>query len=232
MGKDSLAMVLKLVEKKYPLDEVIFYDTEMEFRPIYDNCKKLQEYLNEHGIKFTMIRNPKSFEFMAFEQEICTKDGRRKYGYDWCGGLRRWGTSGKLAIINKYYKDTYGDSAIIEYVGIAFDERQRIEKYRLKRTKNIKLYPLVEWQMTEEDCLNYCYSHGWTWEENGFELYDLLDRVSCWCCANKNQKEIQNIILHLPEYWERIKQYEQRCGVPYKKHGCQYFEQKLLSVKQ
>ena len=26
-GKDSLAMVLRLIEEKYPLDEVIFYDT-------------------------------------------------------------------------------------------------------------------------------------------------------------------------------------------------------------
>ena len=36
-GKDSLAMVLLLIEKGYPLDEVIFYDTEMEFQAIYNN---------------------------------------------------------------------------------------------------------------------------------------------------------------------------------------------------
>lgn len=31
-GKDSLAMLLKLIEFKYPLDEVVFYDTGMEFQ--------------------------------------------------------------------------------------------------------------------------------------------------------------------------------------------------------
>jgi 3'-phosphoadenosine 5'-phosphosulfate sulfotransferase (PAPS reductase)/FAD synthetase len=35
-GKDSLAMLLKLIEKKYPLDEVVFYDTGKEFQAIYD----------------------------------------------------------------------------------------------------------------------------------------------------------------------------------------------------
>ena len=33
-GKDSLAMLLNLIKKKYPLNEVIFYDTGMEFQCI------------------------------------------------------------------------------------------------------------------------------------------------------------------------------------------------------
>ena len=35
-GKDSLAMLLTLIAKGYPLDEVVFYDTGMEFQAIYD----------------------------------------------------------------------------------------------------------------------------------------------------------------------------------------------------
>ena len=34
-GKDSLAMLLKLIENNYQLDEVVFYDTGMEFQCIY-----------------------------------------------------------------------------------------------------------------------------------------------------------------------------------------------------
>ena len=33
-GKDSLAMVLMLIERGLPLDEVAFYDTGMEFQAI------------------------------------------------------------------------------------------------------------------------------------------------------------------------------------------------------
>ena len=43
-GKDSLAMVLLLIKKNYPLDEVVFYDTGMEFDAIYKNEKKLKKY--------------------------------------------------------------------------------------------------------------------------------------------------------------------------------------------
>lgn len=227
LGKDSLAMVLLLLEKKYPLDEVIFYDTGMEFQAIYNNQEKLAKILSEKQIKFSILKDSTSFEYKAFEKEIHKKDGTIKYGYDWCGSLRRWETSGKLSAVNRHYKEMYGDEIIVEYVGIAVDESSRIEKYRLKRTKSIKLYPLVEWGMTENDCLNYCYDNGWNWKENGEDLYGILDRVSCWCCANKNQKEIRNIIHCLPRYWEKIKDYERRCGIPYKKKGCKYFENKF-----
>ena len=35
-GKDSLAMLLLLLERNTPLDEVIFYNSGMEFQAIYD----------------------------------------------------------------------------------------------------------------------------------------------------------------------------------------------------
>lgn len=230
-GKDSLAMVLRLIEKDYPLDEVIFFDTGMEFQAIYNNVVKLSKILLDKKIKFSILKDKHSFEFNAFQREVHKKDGTTKYGYDWCGGMRRWGTAGKLSAINRHYKENYGDEVVVEYVGIAVDERDRVEKYHLKRTKSVKLYPLVEWGMTEQDCLNYCYSNGWNWQENGIDLYEILDRVSCWCCANKNQKEIKNIMMYIPEYWERIKVYEKKCGVSYKKKGTEYFEKKFLNNK-
>ena len=55
--------------------------------------------------------------------------------------------------------------------------------------------------MSEKDCLDYCYNRGFYWEENGVRLYDILDRVSCWCCANKNKKELENINLYLSDYY-------------------------------
>lgn len=147
-GKDSLAMVLLLIEKGYPLDEVIFYDTEMEFQAIYNNKIKMEKILLEQNIKFTVLKDLLPFEYRAFEKEVKTRSGIIKRGYNWCGGLARWGTSGKLAAINKHYKENYDNEVIVEYIGVASDEPQRIEKYRSKRNKTIKLYPLAEWNMT------------------------------------------------------------------------------------
>lgn len=57
--------------------------------------------------------------------------------------------------------------------------------------------------MAEKDCLNYCYKNGFEWREDGKMLYGILDRVSCWCCANKNKKELENMRLYLPQYYLR-----------------------------
>ena len=46
-GKDSLAMILRLIEENKPLDEVVFYDTGMEFEAIYKVRDKILPLLAE-----------------------------------------------------------------------------------------------------------------------------------------------------------------------------------------
>lgn len=84
--------------------------------------------------------------------------------------------------------------------GIAVDEIRRIQK----ETNKHKIFPLVDRNMREKDCLEYCYKNGFYWKENNIRLYDVLDRVSCWCCYNKNNKELRNYYLYLPNYFERL----------------------------
>lgn len=65
--------------------------------------------------------------------------------------------------------------------------------------------------------MQYCYDRGYFWEENGIRLYDVLDRVSCWCCSNKNRKELKNIYTYMPEYWERLKYLQSKIDKPMKR---------------
>lgn len=195
-GKDSLSMLLLLIEKQYKLDEVIFYDTEMEFQGIYDTRNKIKELLEEKNIKYTELRPKEPFLYKMLEKEVHKRNGTIQYGYGICGGRCRWGTTEKNITITKYLKEQYGQD-YREYIGIASDETRRIERERNEH----KLMPLVEWKMTEKDCLEYCYNNGFYWEENGVRLYNILDRVSCWCCANKNKKELDNMRIYLPNYY-------------------------------
>ena len=121
-----------------------------------------------------------------------------------------------------HYKEYYPDEEITEYVGIAVDEPGRIREN--SRTGVIKTYPLIDWGMTEDDCLTYCYNHGWNWNENGVELYRVLDRVSCWCCQNKNLQELKNIYVYLPEYWQRLRGLQSRIDFPMKGIGKSVFQ--------
>lgn len=70
--------------------------------------------------------------------------------------------------------------------------------------------------MVEADCLEYCYSRGFEWREDGIRLYDVLQRVSCWCCRNKNLKELENMYLYLPTYWKKLKEMQSKLKEPMK----------------
>ena len=195
-GKDSLAMLLMLIKKQYKLDEVVFYDTGMEFKAIYDTRNKVRKLLEKLGIKYTELYPKEPFLYKMLEKPVNKRKGQIQHGYGLCGGRCRWGTTEKNKTIEKYLSREYGQN-YKEYIGIASDEEKRIEKERNEH----KLLPLVVWKMTERDCLEYCYSKGFFWKENGIKLYNILDRVSCWCCANKNKKELENMRLYLPEYY-------------------------------
>lgn len=85
----------------------------------------------------------------------------------------------------------------MQYIGIAADEANRM--------KSGNLYPLVEWGMTERDCLEYCRDHGIQWIEDGVDLYSIYRRVSCWCCRFSGIGELRAMYHHQPKYWGWLK---------------------------
>lgn len=212
-GKDSLAMLLMIIERGLPLDEVIFYDTGMEFSAIYSIRDRILPILEEQSVKYTELHPEHPFIYDMLERP--RKNGRP--GWSWCGGRRRWGSGEKIRTIDKYA--TRNGRNCIEYVGIAADEPKRLE-----RLTGNKVAPLAYWGITEADALAYCYKKGFFWEENGIRLYDVLDRVSCWCCANKNLKELRNIRAFLPEYWDRLKELQSKTTSPMKGPGKSVFD--------
>ena len=62
-GKDSLAMVLTLIEKKAQLGCVVFFDAGKEFNSIYRNWEKLKIILAENNIKAVTLTANKTFEY-------------------------------------------------------------------------------------------------------------------------------------------------------------------------
>lgn len=210
-GKDSLAMLLMLIERGETLDEVVFYDTGMEFKAIYEERNRWLPMLAGAGIEYTELHPKEPFLESMFLRPVKKRgtDTIHKHGYGWCGGVCRWGTTAKTSVLDRHAKS---QDAVV-YVGIAADEPHRFEKPDWKR------HPLVEWDITELDCLHYCRKYGATWTDGDVPLYSILDRVSCWCCRNKNLKELRGIHDNLPSYWERLKGMEKRIGEPMKQSG-------------
>lgn len=191
-GKDSTAMLLRMLEEGMPVDIILFCDTGMEFEGLYRHIDKLGAYI---GRTITRLKSPYTFEYLMLEhtpkRKNPTLEGRK--GFTWPGPRARWCTAMlKTRVIRAYLKDLSQDYEIIEYVGIAADERQRVHD---------KQYPLVEWGMTEADCLAYCRERGFDWDG----LYDIFHRVSCWCCPLQSLEELRKLRRYFPELWEHLR---------------------------
>lgn len=200
-GKDSTFLLLELIRRKYPLDEVQFFDTGWEFPVMYEHIEKCKKICQDNRITFVTLRPRKDFDYLMFDH--VTKNGTR--GYSWCGGTCRWGTREKMNVLSIAAKRNKGN---IVYIGIAADEAERMEREK----KEFKRFPLVEWGITEAECLQGCYDAGFDWGG----MYEHLDRLSCKFCKNKNLKELRNIRRHYPEVWEELKDYQRRTDRPYK----------------
>lgn len=103
-GKDSLAMLHGLIERGMPLDEVVFYDTGMEFDAIYAERDRMLPLLRENGIRYVELRPEDPFWRSMFRRPVKSrKTGEvHKHGYGWRGGPCRWGTTEKLRAIDRH----------------------------------------------------------------------------------------------------------------------------------
>lgn len=212
-GKDSLCMLLILLERHMPLDEVVFYDTGMEFKAIYDTRDRMLPRLKEAGIIYTELHPDRPMMYDMLERPKTKRNGQQVCGDGWCGGPCRWGTMLKLQALDAYI------GTDCTYIGFAADE-----PLRLVRLESHKCAPLADWGITEGEALLRCYRAGFEWLEDGKPLYALLDRVSCWCCRNKNLKELRNIYQFLPQYWGRLRELQEQIPQPMKGAGKSIFE--------
>lgn len=214
-GKDSLCMVHELLRRGYPLDEVVFFNTGMEFKSTLLERDRLLPVLKREGVRYTELSLEHDFTFYMFDRPVFGRNGFH-YGYSWCGGVCRWGTYYKIKAMDRYAEER----GATVYLGIAADEYRRL----LRPRKEYKVTPLADWGITEQDALDYCYALGYEWRESGVWLYDLMKSVSCWCCTNKSKKELRNIYLYLPDYWRRLQDLQKRTDRPMKGFGNSVFD--------
>jgi len=202
-GKDSTAMTLMLIEKGWPLDEIVFFDTGWEFPEMYDHIAKFEEYT---GRKVTVVRPRMPLVDLMLKHPIRAKSGINKgqihrIGMGWPSMTRRWCTREKVAPLDKYCKGAQ------QYIGIAADEAQRMASANLMSNKT-RRFPLVEWGMTEAACLAYCRERGFDW--NG--LYDIFTRVSCFCCPLQRIGDLRKLRKHFPELWTIMLKWDAKIG--------------------
>ncbi len=174
-GKDSTAMLLMMLEKKIPVDYIVFFDTGWDFPGMLEHIDKLEKYI---GREIVRVKPKKSFKGLF-----------GKYGFPNLG--TRWCMTYKRDTLNKFSNQHKPHT---QWIGFSYDEAKRI-----KKTIGY-CYPLVDWKITEEDALNYCYEKGFNWGG----LYKRYKRVSCWNCPLQSLKDLKALWLYFPEYWKKL----------------------------
>jgi 3'-phosphoadenosine 5'-phosphosulfate sulfotransferase (PAPS reductase)/FAD synthetase len=185
-GKDSTALLLKLIEENMQLDKIIWVDVGMEFPEMYDHINKVEDYIKR---PITRLTPNKTYEELLLKYGVPTQRVR------WCTKEL------KIKTIQKYLR---GREYSV-YMGFALGEEKR--KARFPQDKYI--FPLIdEFKMTEKDCLNYCYEKGFDWGG----LYNRMDRLSCWCCPLQKISDFKVIWEDYPEFWQKLKSWEKELG--------------------
>ena len=206
-GKDSTALGLEWLKRHqqdpvtYPLHEVIYCDTGMEFPAMVEHINRLEQIFTGAGIKFTRLKSEKSFEYLMFEYQPKRSNPalKDKSGWSWPGPKARWCTELlKTRVINKYLDDLRNQYSMVQLIGLAADEQARLNREHNQNPEH--RHPLVEWSWTEADCLKYCYDAGFDWGG----LYDIFNRVSCWCCPLQSLDELRKLRKHFPDLWARL----------------------------
>lgn len=69
-GKDSTAMLLRMLEEGMQVDDIIYCDIGKEFPQMYKHIDKVEAYIKEKYDKtITRLKNPKDFDYYMFEHE-------------------------------------------------------------------------------------------------------------------------------------------------------------------
>lgn len=203
-GKDSMATVLLALERGEPLDEVyyveVMFDDSIsgevpEHRDFVYNVAI--PYIEGRGIKVSVLRSDISYTDCFYKR--CSE--KSKY----IGKLQGFPMGGRCIIndrckvkpIKKYVRELAKQhEEIVQYVGIALDESER-----LARLKDGRVSLLAKYGYTESDAEQLCKRYGLL-----SPIYEWTSRNGCWFCPSARLSELAHVKEAHPRLWERLRE--------------------------
>ena len=187
-GKDSTAMLIRMIELDMQIDEIVFADTKAEFPEIYEHILKVEKYI---GRKITILKTKDHWRNWFYGKNTKGKLKGQIRGFPLlCFGCY-WSRESKYKQLESFC------NGHIRYIGIAYDEPKRIGTHRDYK------YPLFEWKWTERDCIIYLKKIGLLGD-----IYSKFSRTGCWWCPKQSKKSLITLVKEYPKYWEQLKKLE------------------------
>ena len=186
-GKDSTAMLIRMIEKGIHIDEIVFADTGFEYPELYDYIKKVERYI---GRKITILKPEKDLFKKWFYGKVTRGENKGKVRGFPLVAFPCWFT--REAKIKPLQKIQKGADEVC--IGIAYDEKERISTV----DGNLR-YPLVHWKWTEQDCVDYLNKKGLF-----NPLYVNFNRLGCWFCQKQGTNSLYVLWKNYPDLWKEM----------------------------
>lgn len=197
-------MLLMMLERGLPVDEIIFCDTGLEYPEVYEHIKEVEKFT---GRQITVLHPPHTFEYFLADIVKTKGEHAGEHGYGWPRRKdQRWCTGQLKEKVAARYLKNAGEYTL--YIGIAADEPSR--HYR-ETAKNIR-HPLFEWGITEKMALEYCQNQGFDFGG----LYKKFKRLGCWCCPFQTKKVLRILRRDYPTLWQEMQRLDAKAPNTFK----------------
>ena len=189
-------MLLMMLERSMPVDEILFCDTGIEFPAMYEHLNRVEQYT---GRKITRLKAKHDFYWWFWCNQKVKGKMAGQFGMSWPGFKSRWCTKRLKTQVTANYLQSAGE--YIQYIGIAADEPKR----HRNMPENVR-HPLYDWGITEAQALQYCKGKGFDFGG----LYDRFKRLGCYCCPLQKISELRKIRRYYPELWSEIQRLDKK----------------------
>lgn len=222
-GKDSMATLILAAEQGIPIDRVLYVDIKFndeisgehpimaEWIPTAE--KRLKELF---GITVEHLYYGKTFLDMYYQPLTKGKFVGGIKGFPmtigaWCNHL-------KVDTVRRVWSEIKGTGEeVVEFVGIAYDEKERYERLKNNETpKHKKRSLLFENKFTENDAKTICEKRGLL---SPVYHYDNIFRGGCWFCPKQCYADIYSLWKNYPTYFSKLLEIEPDSHITFKPRG-------------
>lgn len=200
-GKDSVATLILAKEHNEPLDEVVYCEVMFD-KDVSGEIPEHREFVfrkvkpfveNVLGVPFTVLRSEKTYIDVFMHSITKGTNLGKPYGFAYprmCAINRDC----KIPPIRKYWRENSAYK-VTQYVGIAYDEQERL--MRLEGTNRVSL--LEKYGVTEQQTYPLCMEYDLL-----SPIYEFSGRNGCWFCPNCKDSEWANIIFNHTDLFDAL----------------------------
>lgn len=211
-GKDSNAQVYVAREHGEPLDELVYSEVMFD-KDISGELPEHRDFIyniaipkfERMGLKVNILRAEETYIDRFFKMKQKGERAGQIYGFP--PVMKCWVNSDiKMKPIKNFWKNQ--SEPIMQYVGIAIDEEERLD--RIIHTEN-KVSLLQKYHLTEADAYEIC-------KKNGVlsPIYDFSKRDGCWFCQNQSLQQLEQLRKRHPVLWKKLLELQKYSPHPFK----------------